>query len=53
MANVKECECNNCGTRLLTVPGTPCGCGGKLIAQGEAGMLRKALGKEDTDLRKA
>jgi hypothetical protein len=50
---IRECKCGACGTVLLTVSGTPCRCGGQMMAQGNGGgMTRKAFGLEDTDLIK-
>jgi hypothetical protein len=37
----------------MTVPGTPSSDGGIYKANGESGMMRKAFGPEDTDLKKA
>ena len=53
MKEIKECTCDGCGAKLLTIPGQKCQCGGSLVAGQGNGMLRKALGREDTDLRKA
>lgn len=50
---IRECVCSSCQQRLLTTSGTPCNCGsGTMQAAGEGGQMRKALGLEDTDLRK-
>ena len=48
----RECSCGKCGDTLITEAGTFCGCGGlfKAIASSGNEMLRKAYGKEDTDL---
>lgn len=52
---IRKCKCGLCGDTRLTTPGTKCECGGLMGAYdgGEGqGVMRKAFGLEDTDLRK-
>lgn len=52
---IRECTCGKCGDTLLTTPGTKCHCGGLMRVSGDSGdggMVRKAFGLEDTDLKK-
>jgi hypothetical protein len=53
-SDVRDCVCScGCGMSRMTVPGTPSSDGGIYKANGESGMMRKAFGPEDTDLKKA
>lgn len=49
---ILECRCGACGMTALTTVGTKCRCGGLMSATGSDGLLRKAYGLEDTDIRK-
>lgn len=52
-SQIRDCLCGKCGATMLTIPGTKCSCGGLMrAASADDGMMRKAFGLEDTDLRK-
>ena len=51
ISSISEATCTSCSMTALVKAGTPCVCGGVMRAGQE--MLRKAFGREDTDLVKA